>query len=45
MCFMMMVMNEVMKVVGKDLVVFVKMNMCDGFWGGMEIEEMFEVVR
>ena len=36
--FMTMVMNEVMKAAGKDLAVFVKMNMRDGFRGGMEIE-------
>ncbi len=43
--FMTMVMNEVMKAAGKDLAVFVKMNMRDGFRGGMEIEETLEVAR
>ena len=43
--FMMMVMEEVMKAAGSDIAVFVKMNMRDGFRGGMEIEETLEVAR
>ena len=37
--FMDMCMEEVMKAAGNDLAVFVKMNMRDGFKGGMEIDE------
>ena len=36
--FMDMVMDEVMKAAGSDMAVLVKMNMRDGFRGGMEIE-------
>ena len=43
--FMTMVMEEVMKAAGSDIAVFVKMNMRDGFRGGMEIEETLEVAR
>ena len=43
--FMTMVMEEVMKVAGSDIAVFVKMNMRDGFRGGMEIKETLEVAR
>ena len=34
-----------MKAAGSDIAVFVKMNMRDGFRGGMEIEETLEVAR
>jgi len=37
------VMDEVKKSAGKDLAVLVKMNMSDGFKGGMETEECLEV--
>lgn len=40
-----MVMNEVMKAAGNDLAVFVKMNMRDGFKGGMELEESLQVAK
>ncbi len=43
--FMRMVMNEVMEKAGSDLAVLVKMNMRDGFKGGMELEETLEVGR
>ncbi len=43
--FMEMVMEEVMKAAGDDMAVFVKMNMCDGFKGGMEIEESLQVAK
>ena len=43
--FMDMVMNEVMKAAGNDLAVFVKMNMRDGFKGGMELEESLQVAK
>lgn len=43
--FMTIVMEEVMKAAGSDIAVFVKMNMRDGFRGGMEIEETLEVAR
>lgn len=45
MCFMKMCMEEVMKAAGSDLAVLVKMNMRDGFKGGMEIDECLEVAR
>ena len=41
--FMHRVMDEVKKSAGKDLAVLVKMNMSDGFKGGMETEECLEV--
>ncbi|MBN1414055.1 MAG: NADH:flavin oxidoreductase [Bacteroidales bacterium] len=41
--FMHMVMEEVKKVAGSDLAVLVKMNMRDGFNGGMELDECLEV--
>lgn len=43
--FMSMVMDEVMREAGNDMAVFVKMNMRDGFRGGMEIEETLEVAK
>ena len=41
--FMDMVMDEVMKAAGSDMAVLVKMNMRDGFRGGMEIDETMQV--
>lgn len=43
--FMDMVMEEVMKAAGTDMAVLVKMNMRDGFRGGMELEESLQVAR
>lgn len=43
--FMDEVMAEVMKAAGNDMAVLVKMNMRDGFKGGMEIDESLEVAR
>lgn len=43
--FMKMCMEEVMKAAGQDMAVLVKMNMRDGFKGGMETEETLEVAR
>ena len=43
--FMDMVMEEVMKAAGNDLAVLVKMNMRDGFRGGMELDETMQVAR
>lgn len=43
--FMTLVMKEVMKAAGNDMAVFVKMNMRDGFKGGMEVEESIQVAR
>ena len=43
--FMDMVMSEVMEAAGDDLAVFVKMNMRDGFKGGMEIDESLLVAE
>ena len=43
--FMDMVMEEVMKAAGSDMAVLVKMNMRDGFRGGMEIDEPMYVMR
>ena len=40
-----MVMEEVMKAAGNDMAVFVKMNMRDGFKGGMEIDESIQVAK
>ncbi|MDD6209988.1 MAG: NADH:flavin oxidoreductase [Bacteroidales bacterium] len=45
MLFMRMVMDEVMKAAGSDMAVLVKMNMRDGFKGGMELDESLEVAR
>ena len=36
------VMKEVMKAAGSDMAVLVKMNMRDGFKGGMESEETIQ---
>ncbi len=41
--FMDMVMEEVMRAAGSDMGVLVKMNMRDGFKGGMEIDECLKV--
>ena len=43
--FMDEVMAEVMKVAGNDMAVLVKMNMRDGFKGGMDIEESLQVAH
>lgn len=43
--FMDMVMEEVMKAAGNDMAVVVKMNMRDGFRGGMELEETLQVAK
>ena len=43
--FTKMCMAEVMKAAGSDMAVTVKMNMRDGFKGGMEIDESLEVAR
>ena len=43
--FMDMVMDEVMDAAGGDMAVLVKMNMRDGFKGGMDIEESLTVAR
>lgn len=41
--FMEMVMEEVMTAAGNDMAVLVKMNMRDGFRGGMELDESLQV--
>ena len=43
--FMELVMEEVMKAAGNDMAVLVKMNMRDGFRGGMELDESLHVAR
>lgn len=43
--FMEMVMEEVMKAAGNDMAVLVKMNMRDGFRGGMELDESLQLAR
>ena len=43
--FMDMVMEEVMEAAGNDMAVLVKMNMSDGFKGGMDIDESLQVAR
>lgn len=43
--FMDMVLEEVMKAAGNDMAVLVKMNMRDGFRGGMEMDETMQVAR
>ncbi len=43
--FMDMVMDEVMKAAGNDMTVLVKMNMRDGFHGGMDIDESLQVAH
>jgi 2,4-dienoyl-CoA reductase-like NADH-dependent reductase (Old Yellow Enzyme family) len=42
---MVMVMRKVMEAAGNDIAVIVKMNMRDGFRGGMEIDECLQVAR
>ena len=43
--FMKMCMEEVIKAAGNDMAVLVKMNMRDGFKGGMELDESLEVAK
>lgn len=43
--FMDMVMDEVMKAAGNETAVLVKMNMRDGFKGGMDIDESLQVAK
>ncbi len=43
--FMREAIQEVMKAAGKDIAVVVKMNLRDGFSGGMELDESIEVAR
>ena len=43
--FMLEVIQEVMKAAGKDIAVVVKMNLRDGFSGGMELDESMEVAK
>lgn len=43
--FMDQVMEEVMKAAGNDMAVLVKMNMRDGFKGGMELDESLQVAK
>ena len=43
--FMDMCMDEVMKAAGNDMAVLVKMNMRDGFKGGMELDETLQVAK
>ena len=43
--FMEMVMKEVMNAAGNDMAIFVKMNMRDGFKGGMDIDESIQVAK
>lgn len=43
--FMELVMEEVMQAAGSDMAVLVKMNMRDGFKGGMEIDETMQVAK
>ena len=43
--FTRMAIGEVMKAAGDDMAVLVKMNMRDGFKGGMEIDECIEVAK
>ena len=43
--FMEIVMEEVMKAAGNDMAILVKMNMRDGFRGGMELDESLQVAR
>ena len=40
-----MCMDEVMKAAGNDMAVLVKMNMRDGFKGGMELDETLQVAK
>jgi len=43
--FMKMVMEEVRKAAGNNIAVLVKMNMRDGFKGGMDIDESMEIAK
>lgn len=43
--FMQLLMHKVMEAAGNDIAVIVKMNMLDGFRGGMEIDECLQVAR
>lgn len=43
--FMDLVMDEVMTAAGSDMAVLVKMNMRDGFKGGMELDETLQVAK
>jgi 2,4-dienoyl-CoA reductase-like NADH-dependent reductase (Old Yellow Enzyme family) len=43
--FMKLVMRSIMEAAGNNMAVIVKMNMRDGFTGGMEIEECLQVAR
>ncbi|MEI6456211.1 MAG: NADH:flavin oxidoreductase [bacterium] len=43
--FMVEVIREVMKAAGNDIAVLVKMNLRDGFRGGMEVDESIRVAR
>jgi 2,4-dienoyl-CoA reductase-like NADH-dependent reductase (Old Yellow Enzyme family) len=43
--FMRMAMDEVKQAAGTDMAVLVKMNMRDGFLGGMQLEESLEVAK
>lgn len=43
--FMIEVIREVMKAAGNDIAVLVKMNLRDGFKGGMELDESVEVAK
>lgn len=43
--FMDMCMEQVMKAAGNDMAVLVKMNMRDGFMGGMELDETLQVAK
>lgn len=43
--FMRLCMDEVMKAAGNDMGVIVKTNMCDGFKGGLEIEDCLTVAK
>lgn len=43
--FMRLVMEEVKSAAGNDIAVLVKMNMMDGFPGGMELQESLEVAK
>lgn len=43
--FMRLVMAQVMETAGDNVAVLVKINMCDGFKGGMEVPECIEVAK
>lgn len=44
-CFLKMVMRSVIQAAGSEMAVIVKMNMSDGFKGGMETDECLQVAR